>query len=272
MRMNPVANGPPECRRSGVISALVLSGMIGLTASAAFAKALPPPPPPGPVGGVFYGCVKADGSIYLVAAPAIACKAGELATNWNAVGQPGLNAPPPEYGVGAVNVKRGGGTVATWARYSTPLGSPLGADLTNGVGGDTAGGTFRFTCSTTHGVCEVSVAAATLSTTAGATVYVYPRVLIQRQDYNTGGPQTYCEYGDGSTGAIPVAVPTQLTTTAPVYTPMQINIGGSADCSGPVAVSGFISISSRYSLKRNTSRLNCDTVKDRSERMYSPGA
>jgi hypothetical protein len=107
---------------------------------------------------------------------------------------------------------------------------------------DTAGGTFRFTCEDTVVVCEVSVAAATLSNSAGETVYVYPRVLMQRQDYSTAGPQNYCEYGDGSTGALPALVPTQTTTATPTYTPMLINIGGSADCSGPVPAAGDVAV------------------------------
>ncbi|MDP2055611.1 MAG: hypothetical protein Q8L75_18380, partial [Acidobacteriota bacterium] len=125
----------------------------------------------------------------------------------------------------------------------TRLGSPLGADLTNGIKGDTASGAFRFTCNnTTHVVCEVSVAAATLSDVAGETVYVYPRVLIQKQSYTAGGPQSYCEYGDGSANSIPFLVPTQASTPNPLYTSMLINIGGSADCSGPVTTSGDVSV------------------------------
>ena len=43
------------------------------------------------------------------------------------------DAPPPEYGVAAVEVTRGTST-ATWGVYSTRLGSPVG---------DTTGGSFR---------------------------------------------------------------------------------------------------------------------------------
>lgn len=141
-----------------------------------------------------------------------------------------------------MNVKRGTGLASAWAAYSTRLGSPLGADLTNGIKGDTASGAFRFTCRDTHVVCEVSVAAATLSAAGGETVYVYPRVLLQKQSYTGGGPQSYCEYGDGSTGTLPALVPTQASTPTPVFTSMLLNIGGSADCSGPVATSGDVSV------------------------------
>lgn len=158
-----------------------------------------------------------------------------------APGQPGADAPIA-YGVGTVNVKRGAGLASAWAAYSTRLGSPLGADLTNGIKGDTASGAFRFTCRDTHGVCEVSVAAATLSTVAGEAVYVLPRVLIQKQSYTAGGPQSYCEYGDGSAGAFPALVPTQASTATPLYTSMLINIGGSADCAGPVSTAGDVSV------------------------------
>jgi hypothetical protein len=176
-------------------------------------------------------------------------KEGKDKDTWDltigAVGPAGADAPVA-YGVGTVNVKRGpAGAPAIWAAYSTRLGSPLGADLVSpqaAVLGDTASGTFRFTCRDTHVVCEVAVAAATLATVAGQTVYVYPRVLIQKQDYNFGGPQIYCEYGDGSTGAAPTLVPTQVSTSTPVYTPMMINIGGTADCSGPVSTAGDVAV------------------------------
>jgi len=200
-------------------------------------------------------CVNStNGNMRLASGPSV-CKNSEVFVQWNvlgpagapgdpgAPGQPGADAPIA-YGVGTVNVKRGAtGTAAAWAAYSTRLGSPLGADLSSGVTGDTAGGAFRFTCNnTTHGVCEVSVAAATLSAVAGETVYVYPRVLIQKQSYTAGGPQSYCEYGDGSTNALPALVPTQASTPTPIYTPMLINIGGSADCAGPVSTAGNVSV------------------------------
>lgn len=157
-------------------------------------------------------------------------------------GESGASKGPPAYGVGTVSVQRGAGAASIWAMYSTTLGSPLGADLTNAIGGDTASGAFRFTCRDTHAVCKISVAAATLSPKAGVTIYVYPRVLVQKQDYFTAGPQQYCEYGDGSDFAAPKAVPTQKTTSTPSYTAMNINIGGSADCGGPVSTSGDVAV------------------------------
>ncbi len=145
-------------------------------------------------------------------------------------GPPGVDGAV-DYGVAAVSVQRGAGSPAIWATYSTRLGSPVG---------DTTGGAFRFTCSTANAPCKLSVAAAVLSGTA-ATMYVYPRVLMQRQDYVTAGPQHYCEYGDGtgpSSGSAPVV--TQASTSTPVFTPLAINIGGSADCGGPVPTAGAV--------------------------------
>ena len=133
-----------------------------------------------------------------------------------------------------MKVKLGRSLASEWAAYSTRLGSPQW---------DTASGAFRFTCNnTTDVVCEVSVAAATMSDVAGEPVYVYPRVLMQKQSFTAGGPQAYCEYGDGSTGTLPAFVPTQALTPTPSYTPMQMNIGGTADCSGPVSTAGNVSV------------------------------
>lgn len=151
-------------------------------------------------------------------------------------GTNGVDAPLA-YGVGRVNVQRGAGAATTWAYYSTRLGSPLGADLNTTTGGDVAGGAFRFTCNnTTHVTCRISIAAATMANSAGQTVYVYPRLLIYRQDWINAQEQRYCEYGDGaaevSGNAVYVPVPTQVTTSTPTYTPMQIHIGGTADCFG----------------------------------------
>ena len=56
------------------------------------------------------------------------------------------------------------------------------------------------------------------------------------------GPQSYCEYGDGSAGSLPALVPTQASTPTPLYSSLFINIGGTADCSGPVATAGDVSV------------------------------
>jgi hypothetical protein len=135
-----------------------------------------------------------------------------------------------EFGVATVNVSRGNAPATVWATYSTALGSPVG---------DTTGGVFRFTCTTAHAVCTVSVKGAVLSDEAG-TAGFYPRVLIYRQDYNNPGPEFYCEYGDGSTGSAPVTLTKQPLSATPTYAPVQINIGGSADCNGPVATAGDV--------------------------------
>jgi Collagen triple helix repeat (20 copies) len=142
---------------------------------------------------------------------------------------PGANAPAAQYGVATVNVKRGAGSASAWATYSTLLGSPVG---------DTTSGSFRFTCSDVNAPCTVAVKAAVLGTPG--TVNVYPRVLIMRQDFNNGGPSSYCEYGDGSTGAAPVPITKQASSASPTYSAMKVNIGGSADCGIPGAPSGDV--------------------------------
>lgn len=142
-------------------------------------------------------------------------------------GAPGVDAPAREYGVATVNVSRGGQPAAAWATYSVLLGSPVG---------DNTGGIFRFTCTTAQAPCTIRVKAAATGT--GATS-VYPRVLVYRQDYDAGGPEVYCEYGDGSTGAAPLA----LTKAAVVnLVDVPVNIGGSADCGGPVATAGDVAV------------------------------
>ncbi len=117
----------------------------------------------------------------------------------------------PSYGIAQVLVQRGTGSPAPWATYSTTIGSPVG---------DSTGGTFRFTCSTTNAPCEVSLQA--YATESGVTMY--PRLLLYREDYNSGGPESYCEYGDGTDNNGGVAT---LGTSASAVT---LGIGGSLDC------------------------------------------
>ena len=134
-----------------------------------------------------------------------------------------MDAPAAECGVAAISVNRGAGP-AIWATYSTRIGSPVG---------DSTGGAFRFTCKTAQAPCTVSVGAAYLSNGAD-TLAVWPRLLIQRQDYVNPGAQTYCEYGDGVADPIPFGlVAAQPGTSTPVYSPLTIHIGGSADCGLP---------------------------------------
>jgi hypothetical protein len=142
------------------------------------------------------------------------------------------NDDDTDYGVATVNVKRGTDPASAWATYSTPLGSPVG---------DTTGGTFRFTCRPDQAPCTVSVAAAVLSDNHDNADF-YPRVLIYRQDYASPGPEVYCEYGDGAAGAKPVSITAQPLSATPTYTPTLINIGGSADCGGPVPTAGDVSV------------------------------
>ena len=147
-------------------------------------------------------------------------------------GDPGKDAPAAQYGVATVNVSRGGAPATAWATYSTALGSPVG---------DTTSGSFRFTCSDANAPCTVAVKAAVLSTGTGSGS-VYPRVMISRQDYNAGGPSTFCEYGDGSTDAAPASITKQAPSATPTYSAMQVNIGGTADCGGPVTTAGNVNV------------------------------
>jgi len=134
-----------------------------------------------------------------------------------APGLNGLNAPATQYAVGFVYVSRGKdingvqNLAGEWARYSTSLGSPFG---------NTASGTFRFTCTVAKAPCVVSLAAQ--STIAG--VAVWPRVMIYKSDINTSQISGQCEYGDGVSSA---SLFGPVNTT---FTPLTVNIGGSLDC------------------------------------------
>jgi len=153
---------------------------------------------------------------------------GDKAPNWGQWGH--AKGGRVAYGVATVNVSRGGAPATAWATYSTALGSPVG---------DTTGGVFRFTCSTAVAPCTVSIGGAVLSRSSG-TAAIYPRILIYRQDYNTPGPESYCEYGDGSTGVLPMALTKQPLSSTPTYALVPVNIGGTADCSGPVSAAGDV--------------------------------
>ena len=119
---------------------------------------------------------------------------------------------PTQYAVGYVLVSRGNSAPARWAAYSTSLGSPYG---------NTASGTFRFTCSTANAPCIVSLEAETNSTG----VSVYPRVMIYKSSMDNGQVFGQCEYADGS------AKPSDgFALVGQSATPLIVNIGGSLDC------------------------------------------
>ena len=160
--------------------------------------------PPGPTGAVgSNGAAGAQGLQGIPGASVAGPKGdkGDKGTAW-----------VPSYGIADVKVSRGGNPATTWATYSTTLGSPVG---------DTASGSFRFTCSTANAPCKVSLDAYTSGTKSAA---LYPRVIIYRQDYASGGPSSMCEYGDGTNNSGGTQA---LTTTA---TPTTLGIGGSLDC------------------------------------------
>ena len=163
----------------------------------------------GPTGPT--GLTGATGPIGLTGAVGATGASGVTGAT-GAQGVQGLNAPATQYAMGVVLVSRGGSAATPWATYSTSIGSPYG---------DTASGTFRFTCRTTQAPCAVSLAAQ--STASGVTVF--PRVMIYKSDINTGQVFGQCEYGDGASDA---------SKYEPVG-PLTINIGGSLDCGAEAA-------------------------------------
>jgi hypothetical protein len=142
-----------------------------------------------------------------------------------APGTDGKDAPAAAYGVAAVSVQRGSSAASVWASYSTRLGSPIG---------DTASGSFRFTCSVAQAPCAISVKAAVLGSADHA---IYPRLLVYKSGpIGVAGPETTCEYGDGSNGAAPLALTAQAASASPAYTAVPLNIGNTADCLNDPAV------------------------------------
>ena len=119
---------------------------------------------------------------------------------------------PTKYAVGYVLVSRGNGAPSRWASYSTSLGSPYG---------NTASGTFRFTCKPEKAPCIVSFQAETTSTG----VSVYPRVMIYKSSFDSGLILGQCEYADGSGTTTDGFEPVGQTPTSLI-----VNIGGSLDC------------------------------------------
>src|ERR1700722_4802656 len=128
-------------------------------------------------------------------------------------GHAGEDAQALPYGIAEVQVDRNGsGKPSTWGVYSTTLGSPVG---------DTASGEFEFTCSDVADGCNISLQA--YATAAG--YQVYPRIVVTKQDNNTGDIQA-CEYGDGANNAGGLSA---LTTAA---SPVTVGYGSTWDCGG----------------------------------------
>jgi len=127
-------------------------------------------------------------------------------------GDAGTPAATVQYGVMNALVSRSGADPTIWATASTTLGSPA-------VMGDNAGTNFRFSCSAAQAPCVFTIQA--YSTKSGEKFY--PRINLDVQDFNAGGPDVPCEYGDGAAGA----APTDITSTA---TNVKVNVGGSFDC------------------------------------------
>jgi hypothetical protein len=129
-----------------------------------------------------------------------------------------------EYGIATVMIARGiGAAPVIWGLSSTELGSPVG---------DTTGGTFRFTCTTAHAQCTVTIRASVLSDSSTAQALFLPRILLYRGgDQDTGiAPALYCEFGDGPLQLIPREPLDANPSDGP---DLPFNIGGSEDCNGP---------------------------------------
>ena len=110
-----------------------------------------------------------------------------------------------------------------WGLFSTELGSPVG---------DTTGGTFRFTCTSTHVECTVTIRASVLSDSRTDPALFHPRILLYRGgDPDVGTqPELYCEFGDGPFQPIPREPLDENPSDGP---DLPFNIGGSEDCNGP---------------------------------------
>ena len=136
-------------------------------------------------------------------------------------GAPGKDAPTLDGGAVHVNVTRGERT-STWAYYPTTLDALLGG---------TTGGTFRFTCTAAQAPCAIAAEAAVISDKTG-TENLYPRLSVSVDGTQETAPQPrfYCEYADGSTGGGYALLTKQPRTSTPTYTPVPVNIGGTADC------------------------------------------
>ena len=153
-------------------------------------------------------------------------------------GDTGANAPTPEYGVAAVDVTRNG-PASTWAVYSTTLGSPVG---------DSAGGSFRLSCSASQKPCTIAVKAAALSDNSG-TITLWPRVLIT-QDLTGVGTTVFWNTATATTGTAP-ATDRRRPTPPP-------NIEATAhDWGGHRVPEGHHLLLVRVARRRLTSGLEC---------------
>ena len=152
-----------------------------------------------------------------------------------AQGPAGRNAQALPYGIGEVLVDRGSGA-APWAVYSTTLGSPVG---------DTASGTFRFTCRNVAAGCNVSVQAYT--TASG--YRVYPRLLLYKMD-NVSENESACEYADGADND---GDPATIGTTA---TPVELGIGSTLDCGSAVQTTSSSDVTSDPGSGYDVSEIN----------------
>ena len=141
-------------------------------------------------------------------------------------GADGTDAQALPYGTALVDISRGGGTPGLWGSFTTTLGSPAPM-------GDQASGSFRMSCSAAQAPCVVTVKA--YANVGG--VKVYPRLNLDVQDYNAGGPETSCEYADGVNndgGSLAVGNGAANATAVP------LGVGGTLDCGETQTLTGGV--------------------------------
>jgi pilus assembly protein FimV len=191
----------PACPSGYTTSVVTTSGLVG---------------PAGPAGAP-----GAKGDTGAAGTPGVAGAAGTNGKD----GKDGVDAQALPYGVALLNISRGGAAATTWGSFGTTLGSPAPM-------GDQASGNLRMSCSAAQAPCVVSLKAyvgthtgAPLASVAG--MKTYPRINIDSTDFDAGGPETSCEYVDGTTndgGSVAVGNGSANAATVP------LGVGGTLDC------------------------------------------
>ena len=121
-------------------------------------------------------------------------------------------------------IARGTGNAVPWGVFSTEIGSPVG---------DTASGSFRFTCTVAHDTCTVSIRAWVISDESVSPAGFHPRILLTRAGNEVQpAPEEYCEFGDGPFQAID-REPFPGDDPLVPRDDLPFNIGSTEDCSGP---------------------------------------
>lgn len=235
--------------KSKVLSVIaVLAILLGVGAGVGVAATLTPAGTGVQPDGSVITCLNNKTHIYHSLVTGTKCVTGYTKITMAERGRPGFLGPKGDtgargpvgatgpaavatYGVARISVARGSSPASVWATYSTSLGSPVG---------DTAGGTFRFTCSAANAPCTISASAS--STGTGTTVY--PRIDVTRATLDNDA-ETNCEYADGVDNDGASATLTSTDTT------LKLGVGSTQSCgdqqtSTPSAVVSSVSVPSGY--------------------------